>query len=164
MTASFFKSKLFWIGVFQFLISAAELFKGIEGWTPAITIITGILTLVINLLDKPGTPSLTPADNARRSWLERVYAWTWFHVEAAWIKSEPARRPFTYIMRDFWAQHRFWGWTIFIVVSVAIAYACVWSAWFLPVFGFHGMLFAHLNWGSPYKTGEQERPEYTGRY
>lgn len=102
-------------------------------------------------------------------WLSDAYNYVWYHVQSLWIKSWTLRRPFTFMMRDFWAQHKFWGMAIFLAVSTAITYllarAVLYTEWISFGFGvvicfFHGCLFAHLWWGTPYKKGEQEYPTY----
>ena len=162
MGKDWYKSKLFWLGVLQLAASVAQFIAGQPAGTSSITIVTGIITLIINWIGKPAAPSVTPAGNARRNWLERAYAWVWFNVESLWIKVKSLRRPFTYMMRDFWKQHPVWGWLIMAVVTGLITWGVIFSFWFLPVYAFHWALFAHLWWGTPYRPGEQEDPEYTG--
>ena len=94
-------------------------------------------------------------------WLENAYNWFWFHVQSLWIKAKELRRPFTYMMRDFWVEHKVWAWLIFLTVTGLILWAVWWIWWFGAILlFFHGCLFAHLWWGTPYKKGEQEDPPY----
>ena len=163
MNKDWYKSKLFWLAILQLLVSLINFIAGQPPGTSIATVITGILTLIINWIGKPGNPALTPAGRARMNWLERAYAWGWFHVEALWIKVESLRRPFTYMMRDFWKQHPAWAWLIMSAVTGLITWGVIWSLWFLPLYAFHWTLFSHLWWGSPYVPNQQEEPEYTGK-
>lgn len=94
--------------------------------------------------------------------LSRWYAWVWYHTEF-WLPPKE-RRPFTFIMRDFYHQYPFlillltgagfyalgnWGWHISVM-------------WFFILLGitFIGIVLGHLFWGTKYIPGEQEDPEY----
>jgi hypothetical protein len=93
------------------------------------------------------------------NWLWVIYCWVWYHTEF-WL-TPLNRRPFTFMMRDFWAEHKLWGTIIFLTVTGLIVYACIWSLWLgIPLLAFHSMLFAHLWWGTKYIHGEQEDPQY----
>jgi hypothetical protein len=161
----------FWLGIAQLIAGIIEFISQQPAGAAWGTVAIGIIFVIVGWFGKPDNPSLTPADNARRSWWDRAYAWVWFHVEALWIKSKAARRPFTFMMRDFWHQHKVWGWLIMAVVTGGIWFlliaAVIWESWWclgfgLPLVSFHWSLFSHLKWGTPYKPGEQEDPEYTG--
>jgi hypothetical protein len=128
--------------------------------TSYIAVISGVITIIIGFLNKPEAGN-TPAGMAEGNWLERAYWWFWFHTEF-WIANKLKRRPYTFMMRDFWHRHEFWGWLIFAAVTGLIVWGVYWSLWFLILFAFHWALFAHLRWGSKYIQGEQEEPEYTG--
>jgi hypothetical protein len=95
------------------------------------------------------------------NWLKKAYWWFWYHVESLWIEAKELRRPFTYMMRDFWAEHKVWGWSIFLTVT-ALIFLATWWNWTLGGFlmFFHGALFAHLWWGEPHVPGQQEQPPY----
>ncbi len=94
--------------------------------------------------------------------LTNAYSWFWYHTEF-WLKPKD-RRPFTFIMRDFYHQYPFlvllltgagfyalgnWGWHL----SVAIYFVILGVV-------FAGIVLGHLFWGRPYVKGEQETPEY----
>ncbi len=86
------------------------------------------------------------------------YAWFWFHVEALWIKDTAARRPFTYIIRDFYHAHPIlWTW-----LAVLLGYSL--GFWLVSFDSFIkislGILMGHLFWGKGWLKGEQERPPY----
>lgn len=154
-----YKSKLFWIGILQLLLSGVDFLTAHPG-ASILTIITGVLTLVINWVGKPEPPPLTLPAAARMNWLDRVYSWVWFHFEF-WVTNKLLRRPFTYWMRDFWHKYKVWGTLILFIVTGLIVWGCVFSLWFLPLLMFHGMLLAHLVWGSEYIPGQQEDPPVT---
>ncbi len=156
-----YKNKTFWLGILQILVALANYVSNLPRDTSYITAISGILTIIIGFLTKI-EPGKTPAGVMGGNWLTRAYWWFWFHTEW-WIADKLKRRPYTFIMRDFWYQHEFWGWLIFAIVTGLIIWAVYWSLWFLVLFAFHWTLFAHLRWGSKYIPGEQEEPEYTGR-
>lgn len=96
-----------------------------------------------------------------KSGLGKLYAWLWFTTEFWLAPSE--RRPYTYIMRDFYHGNPLL--TILIISSLSY---CA-GRWWLPVtvviFGiglallFTGIVLGHLFW-TKYTPGEQEVPEY----
>jgi nitrogen fixation-related uncharacterized protein len=90
------------------------------------------------------------------------YAWLWYHTEF-WL-DRPARRPYTYIMRDVYHNYPL----IVSILMSAGAYAL--GRWLLPVATktylivlaavLVGALLGHLFWGGAYVAGQQEDPEY----
>jgi hypothetical protein len=86
------------------------------------------------------------------------YAWLWFHLESPFIRDPELRRPFTFIIRDFYHAHPIlWTW-------MAI-FTWYWlSRWFISFDSFVlislGILLGHLFWGSKYTPGQQEWPPY----
>ena len=95
-------------------------------------------------------------------WLNRIYCEIWYHAE--WfVKNKYVRRPFTYIMRDFVYARPYFGVPIILGLIAGLVILCIYH----PVPGalvsiFYGMLQGHLWWGTHYKPGEQEEPEYLG--
>jgi hypothetical protein len=94
-------------------------------------------------------------------WLNKIYCKIWYWVEAPFQPIKRLRRPFTYIMRDFRAEHRLIFWLI--------AAGCFFGAFKLFSWNFYAgyfvsallyMILAHLFWGSEYIPGQQEEPEY----
>lgn len=87
----------------------------------------------------------------------KLYAWLWYHVEF-WLKPE-ARRPFTFILRDFY--HNSPLITIFMTLTAGYIIGRNISISFLVWLGLlFGFVLGHLFWGQPYKPDEQEYPEY----
>jgi hypothetical protein len=93
------------------------------------------------------------------NWVEKIYSWTWYHFEF-WL-DRYARRPFTYIFRDFLHKHVIAGWIIRLALIAGVLLLCRWN-WRLggPVGILYGLILGHLDWGTAYKPGEQENPEY----
>lgn len=97
-----------------------------------------------------------------------TYQFFWFHTQALWIKDPAARRPYTYLMRDWLYPHLFYfiiilltwyaGLTAWLILSDGLAGRL--ASLYLGVLS--GMLVAHLTWGSGWKPGEQEFPPYLG--
>ncbi len=86
------------------------------------------------------------------------YAWLWYHVEALWIKDPAARRPFTFIIRDFFHCHPIlWTW-------LAVLAGFYFGAWLITFDAFVlvslGLLMGHLFWGTDWFKGQQEQPPY----
>jgi hypothetical protein len=82
-------------------------------------------------------------------------------MEGLFVKNKYIRRPFTYIMRDWWIEHKIVGTAIFTLITAILVFVCLWSLPLgLPLWAFHWSLFAHLWWGSGYKKDEQEYPPY----
>ena len=96
-----------------------------------------------------------------------LYAWFWFHTEF-WIKNPLARRPYTFIMRDWVYPHMKWflgilgAWYCGLIAwdclrqSVSVALAT------LVLGTLSGWISAHLIWGSKWTPSEQEEPPYLG--
>jgi hypothetical protein len=107
---------------------------------------------------------MTDTEVKKKNIFERIYFWLWFHSEF-WIANKLHRRPFTFMMRDFWVEHKVWGWTIFAAVTALFAYILYLNRWAGGILFFiHAAVFAHLWWGTPYIKGEQENPPYTGEW
>jgi len=158
-----YKSKLFWLGVLQILVSVGEYLAGVPAGTSLITVATGIITIVLKFLQQSSAAgALTLADAARLNWLERLYAKIWFNVEALWIKSASLRRPFTYMMRDFILEHKAWSAVIIVMEIVGLMFLTRWN-WVGGFFAtaIYFLVLGHLVWGTPMVHGEQEYPEYT---
>ena len=85
------------------------------------------------------------------------YRWFWYHTQF-WIKDKAARRPYTFMMRDFYHDSP-------IIVCFALVYAgFALGAWLVPfdhmLLFSGGLLIAHLFWGGSYIHDQQEEPEY----
>jgi len=91
-----------------------------------------------------------------------LYAWFWYHTEL-WL-SPPARRPYTFILRDVYhnsplmvtillgaAGYISGRWLILVTPRAFIIVLAV-----LLV----GTVLGHLFWGGAWISGQQERPEY----
>ena len=86
------------------------------------------------------------------------YAWLWFHLEAPFIKDPAARRPFTFIMRDFYHCRPLF--TILILVWSGYAFGrWLLAPWFLVGVTI-GLLLGHLFLTSKWVQGQQEEPPY----
>lgn len=92
-----------------------------------------------------------------------LYAWFWFHTEALWIKDPEARRPYTFIMRD-WIYHHMKA--FLVMLGVWYAGMLTWLHWnpYPPatLMALSSWLAAHLIWGGKWIKGEQEWPPYLG--
>jgi hypothetical protein len=92
-----------------------------------------------------------------------VYGWIWWHAEF-WIKDTEKRRPFTYILRDFYHQ-----WPLVTLIAISTIAYCA-GRWWIPMsIGVFwailltlsvGVLLGHLFWGGNYIEGQQEDPPY----
>lgn len=92
----------------------------------------------------------------------RFYEWLWFHTEF-WIASKVARRPFTFIMRD-WIYPNL-GSFIVIIISwyIGVTIIALVSPFVALLLGIlSSLLLAHLVWGSKWIKDEQEYPDYLG--
>jgi hypothetical protein len=95
-------------------------------------------------------------------WLKSFYWWFWYYFESMWIKSWAARRPFTYMMRDFLMQHRIWSVIIIACVLTGLVFLNRWNCYVgIVVIALYFIVLGHLVWGAPMKPGEQEEPPYT---
>ena len=94
-------------------------------------------------------------------WLNRIYSWLWYNIQSWWIKSKRLRRPFTFMMRDFYVDHPGWAAIITLFVTASFLYVnylnCWWGA---SLIALHFAVLAHLWWGTPHRYGEQEDQEY----
>lgn len=89
----------------------------------------------------------------------KLYAWFWYYTEF-WLKPVD-RRPYTFIIRDFYYCHPiltlfFSAWVSYLFNLFVFVDWKVWTG--LSV----GTLLGHLFWGKEYVKGEQENPPYTG--
>ncbi len=95
--------------------------------------------------------------------LTKIYWFLWFHTQM-WIRDKSKRRPYTFILRDFYHEN-----PLLTILSIrSISYAA--GRWWVPLstkdFGLGlisllaGIVLGHLFWGRPWKEGEQEYPEY----
>jgi hypothetical protein len=92
----------------------------------------------------------------------QLYAWFWYHTQF-WLQ-KPARRPYTYIMRDFYYNNAL----LTLIITGTIFYC--FGRWWLPVRAstfwaafislLMGLLLGHLFWGNKYVAGQQEDPTY----
>ncbi len=86
-----------------------------------------------------------------------MYAWFWFHTQF-WLPPEE-RRPYTFIIRDFYRDHPIlWSFLMFLAGYFSFNHLRPWDFAKVSV----GLLLGHLFWGARYKPGEQESPEYLG--
>jgi len=85
-----------------------------------------------------------------------LYGWFWYHTEF-WIKDRTARRPYTFILRDFYHASPI-AWTFLMFLAGYLAYSHLhWKDLLLVS---TGLLLGHLFWGNSWKEGEQEYPTY----
>ncbi len=92
-------------------------------------------------------------------WLEKIYCWIWYHFEF-WM-DKYARRPFTYIFRDFLHRYKAVGWIIRVILITGVLFLCRWCWWIGGLTGIlYGLILGHLDWGTAYQPGEQENPPY----
>ncbi len=92
-----------------------------------------------------------------------LYAWFWFITQALWIKNPEARRPYTFLWRDWIYPHK----GIFLMMlGVWYAGTLLWLQWshYPPaiLIALSSWLAAHLIWGGKYIKGQQEWPPYLG--
>jgi hypothetical protein len=85
------------------------------------------------------------------------YRVIWYHTEF-WIKDTAKRRPYTYILRDFYHEQP-------LVACFLLAWAgYALGRWIMPIDHIllfcGGLLMGHLFWGGEYKPGQQETPDY----
>jgi hypothetical protein len=86
-----------------------------------------------------------------------VYTWLWYNTEF-WL--EPVdRRPFTYIIRDFYHAFPVFYSSIIFLIGYLIGYFANLSWWIVIAF-YLGIIGGHLFWGAAWKKGEQEWPPY----
>lgn len=93
-----------------------------------------------------------------------IYRWLWFHTEF-WLSPED-RRPFTFILRDFYHTNPL----LTIIILSASFYALGRWLWLLSLKDFSimlgtlliGVILGHLFWGRKYIPGQQESPPYLG--
>ena len=83
-----------------------------------------------------------------------LYAKFWF-ASQFWLK--PAdRRPYTFILRDFYHDHPIL-WTMLMIGTGKFV---IWLSWEWFIVFCVGLIFGHLFWGKKWVEGEQEYPEY----
>ena len=89
-----------------------------------------------------------------------LYSWFWYHTEV-WLHPKE-RRPYTYMIRDFYHKHPIL--TIFITMWAGYVFNRLcnvsWEVWLVLSLG---VLLGHLFWGTKYEEGQQEYPEYMPR-
>ena len=92
------------------------------------------------------------------SFWSNPYAWLWFHLEAPFIRDFAARRPFTFILRDFYHCHEITAILLLLLAGYTL------GRWILRplemAMVITGLLLGHLFWGNPWQKGEQEQPPY----
>ena len=87
-----------------------------------------------------------------------LYRWFWYHTEF-WIPKDE-RRPYTYLMRDFYHGSPLLTLLIFCTLSYCF------GRWWVPLaiatllkglgLLLGGILLGHLFWGTPWKQGEKD--------
>ena len=87
-----------------------------------------------------------------------LYTLLWYHVEF-WLPPKE-RRPFTFIIRDFYHDHPIL-WTFLCCWLVYLFNHFIDTDLFSWLLVSIGILMGHLFWGRPWVVGEQEYPEYT---
>ena len=80
-----------------------------------------------------------------------MYRWFWSHTEF-WL-APGERRPYTFIIRDFYHQSPLLSAAAVFLVGKALAIV----SWHDVFVFLAGMLFAHLFWGTPYVPNEHLR-------
>lgn len=103
-----------------------------------------------------------------QTWVVRayfsLYAFFWFYTEALWIKDPEARRPYTFIFRDWIFPHMK---AFLVILAVWYVGIFIWLHWnpYPPaiLIGLSSWLGAHLVWGGTWRQGEQEWPPYLGK-
>lgn len=97
--------------------------------------------------------------------ISNLYKWFWFNTQV-WIKKPEDRRPYTYLIRDFYHRQPL----LFILLS-GIFFYCLGRWWWqvsLAVFLMIvvalliGVILGHLFWGKKHIEGQQEYPTYLG--
>lgn len=90
------------------------------------------------------------------------YAWFWFHTEF-WTKDPEARRPYTFMMRDWIYPHMK---AFAFILCAWYAGMLAWLYWspYLPaiLIGLSSWVSAHLVWGGKWIENQQEWPPYLG--
>ena len=89
--------------------------------------------------------------------MKNIYNWLWYHVEF-WLKPED-RRPFTYILRDIYHQIPLIAIGFYIGLGYVLGRFITFNWQVLAALLF-GVILGHLFWGTKYKPGQQEKPEY----
>lgn len=90
----------------------------------------------------------------------KLYAWFWLHTQF-WIKDKKARRPYTFLIRDFYHEHPI----LFIFLEAWLIYLInhlLHTDWKIWVGITIGVLLGHLFWGKQWQQGEQEEPGFSG--
>jgi Ca2+-dependent lipid-binding protein len=91
--------------------------------------------------------------------LNRLYCKIWYACEF-WLEPEE-RRPFTYIIRDFYHAHPIF--ILWLVAFISFAFGEYFMSFDAFVLVSLGILLGHLFWGSKYEQGQQENPPYLGK-
>lgn len=92
------------------------------------------------------------------------YGIIWYYSE--FFLAPEDRRPFTYILRDFWHKSP----VLCTLILASLFYSL--GRWWIPVSPIifitvlvallAGILIGHLGWGTEYVPGQQEYPTYLG--
>ncbi len=93
-----------------------------------------------------------------------TYQWWWFHLE--WWLPAPDRRPFTFIIRDWYHNVPLptivgLGITFYMIgryttqISLSVLLGIVLAL-------VTGIILGHIYWGKKWREGEQENPQYLG--
>ena len=87
-----------------------------------------------------------------------LYAWFWYHTEF-WIKDPAERRPYTYLIRDFYHCHPIlYTFILLWVADIVHRFIHFNIIWWIGIT--LGVLLGHLFWGNPWVKGQQEEPSY----
>jgi len=86
-----------------------------------------------------------------------MYKFIWYHTEF-WLDPKD-RRPYTYIIRDFYHKHPIL-WTSLVIILGFWLHS--WLDMKVVSCILTGILIGHLFWGTKYEEGQQEYPEYIG--
>jgi len=95
------------------------------------------------------------------NWLQKVYWWLWFHIE--FNRTPVDRRPFTFIMRDYFNLHPVPAWTMTAIWFAGMFVFNLFHPVPASIIGyFSAFVLAHVIWGAPWIEGQQENPQYLG--
>jgi len=95
------------------------------------------------------------------NWLGEFYERLWFAVE---FRLTPVdRRPFTFIMRDFFNLHPIQAWSYTGLGYIGMGFLLYYSACAGGILiGVSAFVLAHVIWGAKYIEHQQEWPPYLG--
>ncbi len=83
-----------------------------------------------------------------------LYQKFWFATQF-WLKPKD-RRPYTFMLRDFYHAHPI----LWTMIMIGVGKFVIWLSWAYFVAFSIGLIFGHLFWGKKYRAGQQESPEY----